>query len=84
MDCETPTDRFASGLMVRGIEHDAMAIVSRGNALNPEGKSLGYLLLLISFSHEVLQVVLTLDHSDLIDRLLAFAISHTQDLISIL
>lgn len=86
MDCEIPPDRFASGncSKVRGTEHDAMAIESRGNKLNLEGKRLGYLLCLICFNLRVRQVALTLDHSDFIDRLLAFAISHTPDLISIL
>lgn len=87
MDCETPPDVsccFASDLKVIGIEHDAMAIESRGNNLNLEGKCRGHLLLLICFNLEVVQVVLTWDHCDLIDRLLAFTISHTQDLISIL
>ncbi|KPK92931.1 MAG: hypothetical protein AMJ88_09600 [Anaerolineae bacterium SM23_ 63] len=84
MGCEIPADRFASGLKIRGMEHDVRAIVIRGNGINLEGKTLRYRLLIIRFSHEVLRVVLTMDHSDLIDRLLAFTIPHTQDLISIL
>ncbi len=61
-----------------------MAIVSKDNNLNLEGRCLGYLTLFIRLSHEVLQVVLVLDHSDLIARLPIFPIAHTHGLISIL
>lgn len=59
------------------MEHDAIAMVSKGNTFNREGTRLGYRFLLISPIHGVLQVSLVRGHSDLNDRLPVYAIAYT-------